>query len=84
MHIDAILIGILKYCVIVELFEKWRSTLPPPPVVRSIWASHLGVLATKLGVSPHVKAPNPDATRGGGGGVGLCSPLAGFPRHTKN
>jgi hypothetical protein len=24
MHIDAILISILKYCFVVELFEKWR------------------------------------------------------------
>jgi hypothetical protein len=82
MHINAILISILKYWFIVELFEKWRSGLPPLPVGRSIWASHLGNLATQLGVSPHVKAPNPDPTQGGGGG--LDSPLAGFPRHTKN
>jgi hypothetical protein len=61
-------ISILKYCFIVELFEKWRSALPPPPVSRLIWATHLGVLATQLGVSPRVKAPNPDATQGGGGG----------------
>jgi hypothetical protein len=67
MHIDAILISILKYCFIVELFEKWRSVIPPPPVACSIWASHWGVLATQLGVSPCVKAPNPDATQGGGG-----------------
>ena len=77
MHIYAVLISILKYCFIVELFEKWRSVIPPPPVARSIWASHLGILATQLGVSPRVKAPNPDATPGGGGG-GLGSPLAGF------
>ncbi len=37
---------------------------PPPPVARSIWASHLGILATQLGISPRVKAPNPDATQG--------------------
>jgi hypothetical protein len=67
MHINAILISILKYCFTVELFEKWRSGLPPLPVARSIWASHLGILATQLGVSPHVKAPNPDATQGGEG-----------------
>jgi hypothetical protein len=66
MCIYAVLISILKYCFIVELFEKWRSTLPPPPVARSIWASYLGVLAAQLGVSPRVKAPNPDATQGGG------------------
>jgi hypothetical protein len=80
MHINAILISILKYCFIVELFEKWRSVLPPPPVARSIWASHLGVLVTQLGVSPRVKAPNPDATQG----EGVVSWVAGFPRHTKN
>ncbi len=80
MHIYAILISILKYCFIVELFEKCRSVLPPPPVARLIWATHLGVLATQLGVSPCVKAPNPDAA--GGGGLG--SPLAGFPPSTKN
>ena len=38
MHINAILISILKYCFTVELFEKWRSGLPPLPVARSIWA----------------------------------------------
>ena len=65
MHINAILISILKYCFIVELFEKWHSALPPPPVVRLIWATHLGLLGTQLGVSPRVKAPNPDATQRG-------------------
>jgi hypothetical protein len=70
MHIYAIFISILKYCFIVELFEKWRSALPPPPVAHLIWATHLGVLSTQLGVSPHVKAPNPEATQGGGGWLG--------------
>jgi hypothetical protein len=42
MHIDAVLISILKYCFIVELFEKWRSALPPPPVSRSVWARLAG------------------------------------------
>jgi hypothetical protein len=32
-------------------------------------------------ISPHVKAPNPDATQGGDG---LGSPLAGFSKHTRN
>ncbi len=64
MCIYAVLISILKYCFIVELFEKWRSTLPPPPVASSIWASPLGVLAAQLGISPRVKVPNPDATQG--------------------
>jgi hypothetical protein len=49
---------------------------PPSPVARLILASHLGVLATQLGISPRVKAPNPDATRGEGDGLG--SLLAGF------
>jgi hypothetical protein len=48
MHIYAVLISVLKYCLIVELFEKWRSALPPPPVARLIWATHFGVLATQL------------------------------------
>jgi hypothetical protein len=65
MQTYAVLISILKYCFIFELFEKLRSALPPPPVARLIWATHLGVLATQLGVSPRVKAPNPDATQGG-------------------
>jgi hypothetical protein len=55
MHIYAVLIIILKYCFIVDLFEKWRF----------IWASHLGILGTQLGVSPRVIAPNPDVTQGG-------------------
>jgi hypothetical protein len=66
MCIYAVLISLLKYCFVVELFEKWCSTLPPPPVAHSIWASHLGVLAAQLGVSPRVKSPNPDATQGEG------------------
>ncbi len=49
MHIDTKLISILKYCFIVELFEKWRSALPPPPLAPSIWASHLGFLVAQLG-----------------------------------
>jgi hypothetical protein len=65
MHTYPVLISILKYCFIVELFEKLRSGLPPPPVARLIWAIHLGVLATQLGVSPRVKAPNPDTTQRG-------------------
>ncbi len=66
MHIDAILIRILKYCFIVELFEKWRSVLPPPSHEFQLGDS-FGSLATQLGVSPRVKAPNPDTTQGGGG-----------------
>jgi hypothetical protein len=42
MHINAILISILKYFFIVELFEKWRSALPLPqsrvPFGRLTWA----------------------------------------------
>jgi hypothetical protein len=55
--------------------------LPLPPVARLTWVTHLGILSTQLGVSPRVKAPNPDATQGEGG---LGSPLAGFPSNTKN
>ncbi len=82
MHVDAVLISILKYCFIVELFEKWRSVLPPSPS-REFKLGDSSGMATQLGVSPRVKAPNPDTTRGGGGG-GLGSPLAGFPPNTKN
>jgi hypothetical protein len=61
-------ISILKNCFIVELFEKLRFALPPPPPVAClILATHLADLATQLGVSPRVKAPNPGATQGGGG-----------------
>jgi hypothetical protein len=81
MHRYAILICILKCCFLVELFEKWRSVLPLPPVARLTWATHLGILATQLGVSQRVKAPNQDVTQGEGG---LGSPLAGFPSNTKN
>jgi hypothetical protein len=66
MHVDAILISILQYCFICREFQLGDS---------------FGI-ATQLGVSQRVKAPNPDATQGGGGGLG--SPLAGFPPNTKN
>jgi hypothetical protein len=82
MHVYAVLISILKYCFIVEIFEKWRSTLPPSPSRMSHSGDSFGRLATQLGVSPHVKASNPDTTQGGG--VGLSSPLVGFPPNTKN
>ena len=55
MHINAILISILKYCFIVELSEKWRSVLPPPPVARLIWATHLGVLACARPCAAHTR-----------------------------
>jgi hypothetical protein len=48
MHVDAILISILKYCFIVDLFEKWRFVLPPPPVASFSWATHLGVWRLNL------------------------------------
>ena len=42
MHIYTVLISILKYCFIVELFEKWRSAPPLPqlrvPFGRLTWA----------------------------------------------
>jgi hypothetical protein len=65
MHIGAILISILKYCFIVELFEKWRSAIPPSPSRAFQLGYSFGRLATQLGVSPRAKTPNPD-TRGGG------------------
>ncbi len=83
MHIDVILISILKYCFIVELFEKWRSALPPSPSRAFQLGNSFGCLATQLSFCPRVKAPNPDATRGRGGG-GLGGPLVGFPPNTKN
>ncbi len=83
MHVDAILISILKYCLIVELFEKWCSALPPSLSRSFQLGVSLGRLASQLGVSPRVKAPNPDATQGEGGG-GLGSPLAGFSKYTRN
>ncbi len=83
MHIDAILISILKYCF-ASLLSYMKSGVlrsPIPPVASFRWSTHLGVLATQLGISPRVKAPNPDR-EGGGGGLG--SPLAGFPPNTTN
>jgi hypothetical protein len=71
MHVDAILISILKYCFIVELFEKWCSALPPSPSRAFQLGDSFGCLATQLGVSPRVKAPNPDATQGGMAWVAL-------------
>jgi hypothetical protein len=73
-------ISILKYCFIVELFEKWHSALPPPPIARLIQASHLGVFATQFGVSPRVKVPNPGATRGQGGGLAWVALWLAFPQ----
>jgi hypothetical protein len=78
MHIDAVLISILKYCFIVELLEKWRSALPPPPVASFNWATHLGVSATQLGVSSRVcqfQTPH-----GGGGGVNWVPLWRAFPQ----
>jgi hypothetical protein len=80
MHVDAILISILKYCFIVELFEKWHSALPPIPSRTFQLGDSFGRLATQLGVSPCFKAPNPDATRGGGGGVAWVALWRAFPQ----
>jgi hypothetical protein len=82
MHIDAILISILKYYFIVELFEKWHSALPPPAVVRFSWATHLGIWRLNLAFLHVLKRQIQRPHRGGGGGLG--SPLAGFPPITKN
>jgi hypothetical protein len=51
MHVDAILINILKYCFIVELFEKWRSALPSSPSRAFQLGNSFGRLATQLGVT---------------------------------
>jgi hypothetical protein len=83
MHADAILKSILKYCFVVEFFEKWGSALPPSPSGAFFFqlGDSFGRLSTKLGVSPHIKAPNPDATRGGGGGgLAWVARWRGFPQ----
>jgi hypothetical protein len=73
-------ISILRYCFIVELFEKRRSPLPQSRVSlgRLIWA----FLATQLGVSTCESAKSRRHMGGGGGGLG--SPLACFPPNTRN
>jgi hypothetical protein len=74
--------SILKYCFIVELFEKWRNCPPPPPLRRLILAAHFGgpfwrLLATQFGVSPRVGVANSrhqvPIPGGGGGWLGLPS-----------
>ncbi len=57
----------MKYCFIVELFDKWRNCPPIPPIRRLILAARFGVLATQFGVSPCVGVQAP---YGGGGGRG--------------
>ncbi len=79
MHIYAVLICILKYCFIVELFEKWRSPLPPPPHSGNSFR-HFG--DSTLRFSMYKSAKSCRLTGGGGGGLG--NPLAGFPPNTKN
>jgi hypothetical protein len=69
MHVHAILISILKYCFIVELFEKWRSALPPPPVARFSWVTHLGVWRLNLAFL-HVLRRQILTPQGGGGWLG--------------
>ncbi len=73
--------SILKYCFIVELFEKWRNY--PPPL-----APHSGVpfwhLADQFGVSPRGGVTKSGCHWGEGGGGGLVCPLAGFPPNTRN
>jgi hypothetical protein len=80
MQVDAILISILKYYLIVELFEKWRSALPPPPVACFSWATHLGVWRLNLAFLHVLKRQILTPHRGGG----LGSPLADFHPNTKN
>jgi hypothetical protein len=80
MHVGAILISILKYCFIVELFEKWHSVLPPPPIASFSWATHLVVWRLNLAFLHVLKHQILTQHRGGG----LGSPLAGFPPNRKN
>jgi hypothetical protein len=66
-------ISILKYCLVVELFEKWQ--ISPTPQSCDRWRTIL--------VTPHMRG----ATFGchsGGGGVCLGCPLAGFPQTQGN
>ncbi len=79
MHIDAVLISILKYCFIVELIEKWRSALPQSRVSVGglIWAFWRLNLAFLHVLKRQIQTPH----RGGGD---LGSPLVGFPPNTKN
>jgi hypothetical protein len=70
----------LKYCFIVELFEKWQN-FPPPPLRRLILATRFGVLATQFGVSPCVRVAKSRRRAGGRGGLG--SHLTGFFPNTK-
>jgi hypothetical protein len=75
-------INILKYCLVVDLFENWRISLPPPPLPRSRdwWQT---ILAGHFGDSPHGRR-HFWPPLGEGGGVGLGSPLAGFPQSQGN
>ncbi len=72
-------ISILKYCFIVELFEKWRLVFPPSALGRLILATHLGRFGDSVcrlstwGVAQFGRHT-------GEGGLGW--PLAGFP-HTQ-
>jgi hypothetical protein len=61
-----------------ELLAAFSVALPP--VTPFTWATHLGILAPQLGVSPRVKAPNPDATQEGGG-VAWVALYQAFPQH---
>jgi hypothetical protein len=73
-------ISILKYCLVVDLFEKWRISLPPLPQSRDWWQTILaGHFGDSLRGRRHFWPP-----LGGGGGVCLGCPLAGFPQTQGN
>ncbi len=68
-------ISFLKYCFVVELFEKWRISPPrmAPQFGDSFWCFGCSILWL-----PTWEAPNLVATRGGGGGGGLGLPPRGL------
>ncbi len=74
-------ISILKYCFIVELFEKWRSGVPPSPSR----ASHSGDTFGRFGDSTWrfstCERAKSRCHTGGGGGGRLGNPTGGlFPK----
>jgi hypothetical protein len=73
-------ISILKYCLLNELFEKWR--IPPPPSPLVMWPV-VGRHMISSGSFWRVPTwdPPPLARHSGGGGLGC--PLPGFSRRSR-
>ncbi len=65
-------ISILKYCLVVELFEKWRIWPPAPPGWHLILATHLAFWLLDL-ATPHVGGAR-FGRHSGGRWLGLPSP----------